>query len=182
MAKDETYTEPTLRKRLKEQVQAGDKGGKPGQWSARKAQLLVREYEKTGGGYVDDGHRTPQQQHLQSWGEQDWGTKGGTRARGREGTSRYLPEVAWKLLSKAERDATEGKKKNSDAQLVANTAAAREARAAAELLTMKAPEARKAVARMDGRSQLRRARKAERTHGTARKTVLAAIEERLREL
>ncbi len=179
---DQTYTKPELRKRLKEQVQAGDKGGKPGQWSARKAQLLVREYEKAGGGYADDGRRTPEQEHLQSWGEQDWKTAGGEDARGAGGTSRYLPEVAWKLLSKAERDATEGKKKKGDAQFVANTAVAREARAAAELLTMKAPEARRAVVTMDGRSQLRRARKAERTHGKARKTVLAAIEERLREL
>jgi hypothetical protein len=176
VAKDETYTKPGLRKRLKEQVQAGDKGGKPGQWSARKAQLLVREYEKAGGGYVDDGKRTGAQQHLAQWGEQDWGTKGG------KGGARYLPEVAWKLLSKAEREATEGKKKKGDGQFVANTAAAKEARRAAELLTLKAPEARKAVRKMDGRSQLRRARKAEKTHGKGRTTVLAAIEDRLREL
>jgi len=182
MPKDETYTEPTLRKRLKEQVQAGDKGGKPGQWSARKAQLLVREYEKAGGGYSRAGTKSDTQEHLADWGKQDWKTASGGDAQDGKGTGRYLPEVAWKLLSKAERDATEGKKKKGDAQFVANTAAAREARAAAELLTMKAPEARKAVATMDGRSQLRRARKAERTHGTARKTVLAAIEERLREL
>lgn len=46
------YTDPELRDRLKEQIQAGDKGGKPGQWSARKAQLLAAEYEKAGGDYT----------------------------------------------------------------------------------------------------------------------------------
>ena len=73
----QTYTEPELRERLKEQIKAGDKGGKPGQWSARKSQLLVHEYEKAGGGYVDDGHLSPQQEHLKQWGEQDWHTASG---------------------------------------------------------------------------------------------------------
>lgn len=45
------YTKPTLRKKLFERIKAGDKGGKPGQWSARKAQLLAREYKDAGGGY-----------------------------------------------------------------------------------------------------------------------------------
>jgi hypothetical protein len=45
------YTKPDLRKRLKESIQRSGKGGAPGQWSARKAQLLVRRYEEAGGGY-----------------------------------------------------------------------------------------------------------------------------------
>ena len=45
------YTKPTMRKRLFEKIKAGSKGGKPGQWSARKAQLLASEYKKKGGGY-----------------------------------------------------------------------------------------------------------------------------------
>jgi hypothetical protein len=45
------YTKPTLRKQLFERIKAGDKGGSPGQWSARKAQLLAVEYKKAGGGY-----------------------------------------------------------------------------------------------------------------------------------
>ena len=45
------YTKPTMRKRLFERIKAGSKGGKPGQWSARKAQLLASEYKKNGGGY-----------------------------------------------------------------------------------------------------------------------------------
>ena len=45
------YTQPAMRKRLFERILAGTKGGKAGQWSARKAQLLAREYKKAGGGY-----------------------------------------------------------------------------------------------------------------------------------
>lgn len=45
------YTKPTLRKSLFEKIKAGSKGGNPGQWSARKSQLLAREYKAKGGGY-----------------------------------------------------------------------------------------------------------------------------------
>ncbi len=45
------YTKPTMRKRLFERIKRGTKGGKAGQWSARKAQLLASEYKKAGGGY-----------------------------------------------------------------------------------------------------------------------------------
>ena len=44
-------TKPTMRKRLFERIKAGSKGGKPGQWSARKAQLLAKQYKAKGGGY-----------------------------------------------------------------------------------------------------------------------------------
>ena len=185
MAKDpaKTYTEPELRERLKDQIQAGDKGGKPGQWSARKSQLLVHEYEKAGGGYVDEGHLSPQQEHLKQWGEQDWHTASGDAdARDADGTSRYLPDVAWQLLSPAERRATEGKKHDADEQHVANTVAAKEARDAAELLTLTAPEAQKKVRAMSTRSALERARTAEQEHGTARATVLRVVEQRLQAL
>ena len=45
------YTKPTMRKALFEKIKAGAKGGDPGEWSARKAQLLAVEYKKNGGGY-----------------------------------------------------------------------------------------------------------------------------------
>jgi hypothetical protein len=45
------YTKPTMRKRLFQKIKAGSKGGAPGQWSARKAQMLAREYKAKGGGY-----------------------------------------------------------------------------------------------------------------------------------
>ena len=45
------YTKPTMRKRLFEKIKAGSKGGKAGEWSARKAQMLAKEYKDNGGGY-----------------------------------------------------------------------------------------------------------------------------------
>jgi len=45
------YTKPSLRKSLFNKIKAGSKGGKPGQWSARKAQMLAKEYKAKGGGY-----------------------------------------------------------------------------------------------------------------------------------
>jgi hypothetical protein len=45
------YTKPGMRKSLFNKIKAGSKGGEPGQWSARKAQLLAAEYTKAGGGY-----------------------------------------------------------------------------------------------------------------------------------
>ena len=45
------YTKPAMRKRLFQQIKAGGKGGKPGQWSARKAQMLAKQYKAKGGGY-----------------------------------------------------------------------------------------------------------------------------------
>lgn len=47
------YTKPTMRKRLFNQIKAGGKGGKPGQWSARKSQMLAKQYKDNGGGYRD---------------------------------------------------------------------------------------------------------------------------------
>ena len=45
------YTKPAMRKRQSQRIKAGGKGGAPGQWSARKAQMLASAYKKAGGGY-----------------------------------------------------------------------------------------------------------------------------------
>ena len=45
------YTQPSKRKRIFNRIKAGGKGGAPGQWSARKAQMLAKAYKKAGGGY-----------------------------------------------------------------------------------------------------------------------------------
>jgi|TARA_B100000497_G_C7597070_1_gene358935 hypothetical protein len=45
------YTKPGMRKRLFNSIKAGGKGGAPGQWSARKAQMLAKRYKANGGGY-----------------------------------------------------------------------------------------------------------------------------------
>ena len=47
------YTKPGLRKSIFNRIKAGSKGGKPGQWSARKAQMMAKEYKAKGGGYKD---------------------------------------------------------------------------------------------------------------------------------
>jgi hypothetical protein len=177
------YTDPELRERLKEEIKASDKGGAKGQWSARKSQLLVKEYEKAGGGYKDEGELTASQRSLEQWSDQDWETKeGSAQARGDGETARYLPDQAWELLSKPEREQTDQRKREGDRQHVENTDAAKEARKAVELLHENAEEARQQVAKMGTRSQFERARKAEQEHGKARKTVLEAIDARLEEV
>lgn len=45
------YTKPGMRKAIFNKIKAGSKGGDPGEWSARKAQLLAKEYKSKGGGY-----------------------------------------------------------------------------------------------------------------------------------
>ena len=47
------YTKPGMRKEIFNRIKAGSKGGKPGQWSARKAQMVAKEYKAKGGGYKD---------------------------------------------------------------------------------------------------------------------------------
>ena len=46
------YTKPTMRKAIFRRIKAGGKGGRPGQWSARKAQMLAKQYKGKGGGYT----------------------------------------------------------------------------------------------------------------------------------
>ena len=45
------YTKPSMRKAMFKRIKAGTKGGKAGQWSARKAQMLAKQYKAKGGGY-----------------------------------------------------------------------------------------------------------------------------------
>lgn len=96
------YTKPGLRERLKNQIMSGSKGGKPGQWSARKAQLLAQAYKKAGGGY--SGSKTSKQKSLSKWTKEDWGTKSGKPStQGAKATGeRYLPKKARAALSSAE--------------------------------------------------------------------------------
>jgi hypothetical protein len=175
---EDDYTEPELRARLKEEITAGDRGGSPGRWSARKSQLLKAEYEKQGGGYEHSGERTESQEHLSEWTEQNWRTSSGSaRARGADGTARYLPDAAWELLSDEEKRATDRKKRSGTTQHVADTEAAQQARKAAELIDVPAPEARERIAGMADEAQLDRAERAEAELGRGRKTVLRRIAE-----
>ena len=106
------YTRPDLRERLKRKIMAGDKGGNPGQWSARKAQLLAAEYEKAGGGYT--GGRSKSQRSLSKWTKQDWRTKSGKPSL--ETGERYLPAAAIAALTSAEYAATTRAKRKATRQ------------------------------------------------------------------
>src|SRR5579875_36552 len=129
----DNYTKPELREKIKREVVAGDKGGRPGQWSARKAQLVAHEYVAEGGGYKHP--RNEAQQSLKDWGEEKWHTASGEKAVQGEETHRYLPDKAWKELSPAQKKATDAKKvrgSRKGKQFVANTPEASEARRHAE--------------------------------------------------
>ena len=109
------YTKPALRESIKDRVMAGSKGGKPGQWSARKAQLVAQAYEKAGGGY--SGAKTAPQKSLSKWTGEKWGTKSGKPStQGEKATGeRYLPKKARESLSAKEYAATSAKKRKDTA-------------------------------------------------------------------
>ncbi|GJG85732.1 hypothetical protein tb265_09130 [Gemmatimonadetes bacterium T265] len=140
------YTQPELREQLKDQILAGDKGGRPGQWSARKAQLLAHAYEAAGGGYK--GGKSPAQRHLDAWTHEEWTTADGKPAIRGKTTARYLPKQAWEELTPAERRSTDKKKRaasKTGRQFVANTApvaAARRGATATKTPATKSPTRR----------------------------------------
>ena len=106
MAGTAKKTDPKLWDKVKDEVTEGDKGGKPGQWSARKAQLAVHDYKAEGGGY--EGEKS-KDNHLHQWTEEDWGTKSG-KPSGETG-ERYLPKKARKHLTDEEYKRTTAKKR-----------------------------------------------------------------------
>jgi hypothetical protein len=186
------YSNPDLRARLKDEVQADDKGGKPGQWSARKAQLLKAAYEREGGGYL--GEKDATQQHLSRWSGEDWQTSDGS-AQARTGSEqekggasqRYLPKAAWDELSDAEKretDAAKAEGSGHGTQFVPNREPARDAgRHAREhdepgiagYADLDAKEAVKAVGQVDDADRLDAVEAYERAH-SGRKTVLARVQ------
>lgn len=91
--------DPAKWKRIVSRVKAGTKGGDPGEWSARKAQLAVSLYKKSGGTYKGPKSETS----LSKWTKQDWTTSSGKPS---EGKRRYLPRAAWSALSASEKSAT----------------------------------------------------------------------------
>jgi hypothetical protein len=102
------YTKPKLRERIKNRIMRGNKGGKSGQWSARKSQLLVKAYEKAGGGYR--GRKTKSAKALTKWTKQKWTTKSGKKSS--KTGERYLPERLIKSMTSSQY-AYETKKKRA---------------------------------------------------------------------
>jgi hypothetical protein len=111
MGKTSQKTDPELWEKVKADVTAGDKGGRPGQWSARKAQIAVQDYKKEGGGYA--GPKT-EDNSLVKWTEEDWGTQSGEKST--ETGERYLPKKAREALTPSEYAKTTAKKRRDTAK------------------------------------------------------------------
>jgi len=103
-------TNPSKWKAVVAKVKASSKGGDTGEWSARKAQLAVQEYKKSGGGYVGPKSSS---NSLSKWTDQKWTTSDGSPSQGKK---RYLPEKAWSSLSASEKAATNRAKAAGNAQ------------------------------------------------------------------
>lgn len=111
MAGTAKKTDPKLWEKVKKQVTKSEKGGKPGQWSARKAQMATAEYQKEGGGYAG---RKSNDNHLKQWTDEEWDTKSGQES-GKTG-ERYLPKKAREKLSDKEYAASTAKKRADTAK------------------------------------------------------------------
>ena len=154
-------TDPALWERIKHEVTEGDRGGKPGQWSARKAQLAVHDYKAAGGAYKGE---KSEDNHLHQWTEEHWGTKSGGKS-GETG-ERYLPEHAREQLTdreyaettaKKRADSRRGKQFSAQPRAVAEKLAHdRQAEAGLAELTRGALLARAAEQRIAGRSRMRK--------------------------
>lgn len=101
------HTNPKLWEKVKEKVTKGSKGGKPGQWSARKAQMATAEYEREGGGFKGEKRKD---NSLKQWQDEDWGTKSGKKSA--DTGERYLPKKAREALSDEEYKKTSDKKRS----------------------------------------------------------------------
>ena len=111
MATNAEKSDPKLWETVKERVTQGDKGGKAGQWSARKAQMAVQAYKADGGTYKG---RKRADNHLHQWTEEAWGTKSGHTSA--ETGERYLPKAARDNLTADEyRRTTAKKRRDSEA-------------------------------------------------------------------
>ena len=105
-------TNQPLWEEIVECVKKSNKGGRPNQWSARKAQISVRIYKQLGGGYIGSKNKS---NSLTKWTNQKWRTKSGRNSIIGKNASgeRYLPDSAIKSLSKSEYNKTTKEKKKA---------------------------------------------------------------------
>ena len=107
-------TKESMWKRIVASVKAGGKGGRPGQWSARKAQLATARYKKAGGGYKG---KKSSSNKLSKWSKQKWDyVSKSDKKKPRKKRGRYLPESVRKSLSPSEKSATNRKKRAASAK------------------------------------------------------------------
>jgi hypothetical protein len=102
------HDNPKLWDKLKNQVMKGDKGGKAGQWSARKAQLLVKMYKDAGGGFIG---KKSKKNSLVKWTNENWMTKSGMPSL--LTGERYLPKKAIEALTPEQYNRTSEAKRDS---------------------------------------------------------------------
>ncbi len=157
MASSAERSDPTLWERVRHEITQGDKGGNPGEWSARKAQMAVQRYKAEGGGYKG---RKAADNHLAQWTREDWGTRSGHESL--ETGERYLPKDARDHLTDAEYRRTTAKKRadmRQGRQFSAQPADIGHKTAATRLAGLPVAELkRQAAARgIAGRSRMRRA-------------------------
>lgn len=100
----EKRTDPKLWERVKKEITAGSKGGNPGQWSARKAQLAVQLYKARGGRYIGPKDKD---NSLAVWTREKWDFVDGKKG------NRYLPEAVRKRLTPAEKRSTNRRKRSA---------------------------------------------------------------------
>ncbi len=107
-------TKPKLWKRIVSSVKSGNKGGRKGQWSARKSQLAVQRYKKAGGGYRG---KKSSKNSLSKWSKQKWGyiTKSDAK-KPRAKRGRYLPESVRKKLTPSQKAYENRKKRKATAK------------------------------------------------------------------
>ena len=107
-------TKESMWKRIVSSVKSGSKGGRPGQWSARKAQIATARYKKAGGGYKAKNSASNK---LSKWSKQKWDyVSKGDKKKPRKKRGRYLPESVRKSLSPSEKAATNRKKRSASAK------------------------------------------------------------------
>ena len=107
-------TNEKMWKSIVSSVKSGSSGGRPGQWSARKAQIATKRYKKKGGGYK--GAKSSSNS-LSKWSKQKWDyVSKGDEKKPRAKRGRYLPESVMQSLSASERSATNRKKRQASAK------------------------------------------------------------------
>lgn len=100
---------PKLWEQVKDKVTASSKGGEPGKWSARKAQIAVKLYKEKGGTYRGSRSRS---NSLTKWSKEDWNYIGGKGSDPKKHKGRYLPRAIRERLSPAQKR-SENKRKGS---------------------------------------------------------------------
>lgn len=111
MSRAAERTHPELWETVKAEVKESERGGKAGEWSARKAQLAVQEYKKRGGGYRGG---KPADNPLKPWTDEKWAAQSGKPSA--ETGERYLPQEAREALSDEDYRATTQKKRGDTAK------------------------------------------------------------------